>query len=89
MAFKTHQYECGFCQCRVNFEPKFNAEYGVAMCFSCTEYTAGRLEDDCESDPFEDDGLMAIEGNRVQLQGSLAKRSAHIADLTDWPHGLN
>jgi hypothetical protein len=30
--------------------------------------------------------IISIEGNRVTLQGYLAKRSAHIADLTDWSY---
>ena len=28
--------------------------------------------------------IIGFEGNRVTLQGYLAKRSAHIADLSDW-----
>lgn len=30
--------------------------------------------------------IIAIEGNRVLLQGYLAKRSAHIADLHEFQH---
>ncbi|MFB9952077.1 hypothetical protein ACFFP0_24780 [Rhizobium puerariae] len=30
--------------------------------------------------------ILSIEGNHVMLQGYLAKRSAHIADLHDWSH---
>lgn len=30
--------------------------------------------------------IIGFEGNRVMLQGYLAKRSAHIADLSDFDH---
>jgi len=30
--------------------------------------------------------IVSIDGNRVTLQGYLAKRSAHIADLHDWSY---
>lgn len=55
---RIHAYECENCHCRVNFKPVMSAEFGIAMCFSCTEYNAGRLDDDLDADPFEDDAAL-------------------------------